>query len=88
VNWEIRFNLVLAVAVAISAISLVYFRFEERTLVKEMRTQEVARIAARQDNRMLKLEQQTWSSPWRIEKVAREQLSMVQPDFEDMVVIR
>ncbi len=87
-SWEIRINLVLAVAVSISAISLVYLRFEERTLVKEMRTQEVARITARKENRLLKLERQTWSSPWRIEKVAREQLSMVQPEFEDMVVVR
>jgi cell division protein FtsL len=74
-----RVNLVLLALLVACAISLVTSRHQERTLVAELTREHSRARAAEIEYGQLQLEQSTWSTPSRVEKVAREQLRMQMP---------
>ena len=72
----IRLNLVLLVAVVVSALYLVHMQFESRQLVVELDKAgaEARRLATEHDR--LQVEKRAQATPLRVEKLARDQLKM------------
>jgi len=72
----IRLNLVLLVAVVVSALYLVRLQFESRHLFVELdqATAEARRLVT--DNERLQVEKRAQATPLRVEKLARDQLHM------------
>jgi cell division protein FtsL len=72
----IRLNLVLLVAVVVSALYLVHMQFESRQLFVELdkASAEARRLATEQDR--LQVEKRAQATPLRVEKLARDQLKM------------
>jgi cell division protein FtsL len=71
-----RLNLVLLVAVLVSAIYLVRTQYESRTLTTELdrATSEARKLET--DNERLQVEKRAQATPLRVEKLAKEQLQM------------
>ena len=71
-----RLNLVLLLAVLVSALYLVRTQYESRTLVTDLdkATSEARKLET--DNERLQVEKRAQASPSRVEQVAREQLQM------------
>jgi cell division protein FtsL len=75
----VKLNLVLLAALVACALSLVTSRHQARKLFVELeREQKLARTYDVEFGQ-LQLEQSTWATPARIEKIAREQLKMQLP---------
>ncbi|MFO1278851.1 MAG: cell division protein FtsL [Burkholderiaceae bacterium] len=72
----IRLNLVLLVAVVVSALYLVHMQFESRQLFVELDKAgaEARRLATEHDR--LQVEKRAQATPLRVEKLARDQLKM------------
>ena len=72
----IRLNLVLLVAVVVSALYLVCMQFESRQLFVELdkAVAESRRLAT--DHERLQVEKRAQATPLRVEKLARDQLLM------------
>ena len=79
---------VLALAVLISAVAVVHTRHRHRSLFVTLQALEQERDALDVHWGQLQLEESTWGSHNRIERVARKRLGLVAPRPEDMVVIR
>jgi cell division protein FtsL len=79
---------VLGVAVVISALGVVYAKFQSRTLFAELQDLNKAQDRMDVEWGQLQLEQSTWSTHGRIESQARTRLGMVLPEPEKVVVIR
>ena len=72
----IRLNLVLLVAVMVSAIYLVHTQYQSRRLFVEVeKAQGIARKLELERER-LEVEKRSQATPLRIEKIAKEQLQM------------
>ena len=78
----------LLAAVMFSAIGVVYANHLTRTLFIELQALQAQRDDLNLDWGRLQLEQSTWATHARIEGIARKQLNMSQPNFDDVVVIR
>ncbi len=77
------FSLVLA-----SAILLIYSKHQSRKLFVELEQLRVEVDALNTEWSQLQLEQSAWSGHGRIERVARESLSMVMPESGDVVFVK
>ena len=77
-----RINLLLLAAIVASALALVSSRHQSRKLYNELSVEITS--AKRFDEEMgrLQIDQSSWSTPSRIERVAREKLAMRLPDVE------
>ncbi|MDH5361672.1 MAG: cell division protein FtsL [Gammaproteobacteria bacterium] len=80
--------LFLLAAVMFSAIAVVYVNHLERTLFVQLQAMQQQRDHLNLDWGRLQLEQSTWATHARIEGIARKQLGMSQPNFNEVVVIR
>lgn len=71
-----RLNLVLLVAVMVSALYLVRTQYESRNLTTELdkATSEARKLET--DNERLQVEKRAQATPARVEKLAKEQLQM------------
>lgn len=71
-----RLNLVLLVAVMVSALYLVRTQYESRRLTTELHrvTSEARKLET--DNERLQVEKRAQATPLRVEKLAKEQLQM------------
>lgn len=80
----------LTLAVTASALAVVYSQHRARALFVEL--QRLEREQAELDTQWgrLELEQSTWATQGRIERLARERLDMRLPDFEreEIVVLQ
>jgi len=74
-----RVNLVLLGLLVACALSLVTSRHQARKLFVDLEREQSRARAAEIEYGQLQLEQSTWSTPSRVEKVAREQLRMQMP---------
>jgi cell division protein FtsL len=81
-------TILLLAAVMFSAIGVVYANHLSRTLFIELQTLRASRDSLNQDWGRLQLEQSTWATHARIEGIARKQLGMIQPNFDDVVVVK
>jgi len=74
-----RVNLVLLGLLVACALSLVTSRHQARKLFVDLEREQSRARASEIEYGQLQLEQSTWSTPSRVEKVAREQLRMQMP---------
>ena len=79
----VLFSLVLA-----SAILLVYSKHQSRKLFVQLQQMEKEVDDLNTEWSRLQLEQGAWSDHGRIENVARERLSLVMPEADDVVFIQ
>ena len=77
------FSLVLA-----SAILLIYSKHQSRKVFVQLQQLKVEVDALNTEWSQLQLEQSAWSGHGRIESIARERLSMVMPEPDDVVFVR
>jgi len=78
---------ILAVAVLGSAMGVVYAQHQTRRLFVELRGLENAHNKMEVEWGQLQLEQSTWATHGRIEKMARKKLGMRIPEPGEVVVI-
>jgi cell division protein FtsL len=74
-----RLNLLLLAALLTCALSLVTSRHQARQLFVELEREQALARGYEVEYGQLQLEQSTWATPARIEKIAREQLKMRLP---------
>ena len=79
---------VLFVAVLSSAILLVYSKHQSRKLFVELQGLKQQVDESNTEWGQLQLEQSAWSGHGRIEQVARERLSMIMPNAEEVIFIK
>ncbi|NIR28611.1 MAG: cell division protein FtsL [Gammaproteobacteria bacterium] len=79
---------VLAAAVFVSALAVVYVKHRGRVLFVQLQTLERERDAMQVERGQLQLEESTWATHDRIERVARERLGLVIPSSEETVLVR
>jgi cell division protein FtsL len=77
------FSLVLA-----SAIVLIYSKHQSRKLFVELQQLNYEVDALNTEWSQLQLEQSAWSDHGRIEDIARNRLSMVMPESDDVVFVK
>lgn len=75
----VRLNLFLLAVLVACAVSLVTSRHQARKLFVELEREQAQSRAYDVEYGQLQLEQSTWATPGRVEKVAREQLRMQAP---------
>lgn len=78
---------VLLVLVVGSALGVIYSSYKSRQLFAELQTLNRESIHLEEEWGRLLLEQSTWASHSRIERVARSELKMVVPEAGDIVVV-
>jgi len=78
---------VFAVVCVISAIALIYTKHESRKLFVELEQLTVVRDQLNIEWGQLQIEQSTWATHARIEKVATDELSLVRPKSTEIYVI-
>lgn len=79
--------LVLGLCVLLSALGVVYSKHRSRELFKELQVLVAQRDDLNIEWGRLMLEQSTWATPSRVEKVARERLGMKVPSSEQVVIV-
>ena len=79
--------LTVAVICVVSAMALVYTRHESRKLFIELEQLTAERDALNIEWGQLQIEQSTWSTHARIERVAMEELSLSRPAATEIFVI-
>ncbi len=78
----------LGLTVVVSATGVVYAKYASRIHFAELESIRTKRDAAEVEWGRLQLEQSTWATHGRIEKIARERLRMRIPLVEEVKVIR
>jgi len=78
----------LAVAVILSATGVVYAKYASRKYFVELQALRAERDALDVEWGRLQLEQSTWATHGRIERIARKQLEMHIPSATEVIVIR
>jgi len=77
----------LAVALFVSAVALVYVQHYRRMQFVELRKLQHERDAMQVEWGQLKLEQSTWATHERIERLALEELDLHMPPVADIVLL-
>ena len=75
----VRMNLLLLAALVVCAVSLVTSRHQARELFVELGREQAKARAYETEYGQLQLEQSTWATPARVEKIARLELRMHMP---------
>ena len=75
-----RLNLFLLALIVLSSLALVTSQHQARKLYNELQVELASAKRFEEEMGRLQIEQSTWSTPTRIEKVARERLGMRLPD--------
>jgi len=78
---------VFASVCLVTAMALVYTRHESRKLFVELEELTRERDELNTEWGQLQIEQSTWATHGRIEKVAKEQLSLTRPDATRVYII-
>ena len=76
----VRLNIVLLGAIVLSALALVTSQHQSRKLYNELQLEQAAAKRFEEEIARLQVEQSTWSTPSRIERVARDRLGMRAPE--------
>jgi cell division protein FtsL len=80
-------ELLLVIAVMASAIGAVFAKHEVRKLFTELQALTTERDRLAMDWGRLQIEQSTWSTHARVERLAREQMGMIDPRVEQLLLI-
>lgn len=86
-NQPVFLALAFAAVCVVSAMALVYTRHESRKLFIELEQLTAERDALNIEWGQLQIEQSTWATHARIERVATDELSLFRPAATDVFVI-
>ena len=75
-----RLNLLLLALIVMSSLALIASQHQARKLYSELQMEQAAAKRFEEEMGRLQIEQSSWSTPTRIEKIAREHLGMRLPD--------
>jgi len=78
---------VFAIVCVLSAVAVVYTKHESRKLFVELEALSHERDALNIEWGQLQIEQSTWATHARIERVATDDLALVRPDTTEIYVI-
>lgn len=81
------FGSVLLVAIVLSAFMVIHSSHACRQLYAELQALEADQWYLQEDHSRLLLEQSTWASPHRVEKVATDELQMHSPVVGELKVV-
>jgi len=81
-------TLLLAMAVFISAVQVVLAQHRARHLFAELTSLQETRDKLNEEWGRLQLEQSTWATADRIERLARTKLHMTSPDVNSIVLLQ
>jgi cell division protein FtsL len=87
-SGKLLLSLILLIITFVSAISVVYVKHYNRKLFVEVQQLEKQRDEMEVEWGKLQLEQSTWATHARIERIAREKLQMVTPKTDDVIYIK
>jgi cell division protein FtsL len=76
----VRLNLMLLMLIVASSLALITSQHQARKLYNELQVEQAAAKRFEEELARLQVEQSSWSTPSRIEKVARDRLGMRAPD--------
>lgn len=79
---------VMTMLVLISALGVVFAKHQNRKLYAELTTLQKQRDAMDVEWGRLQLEQSTWATHGRIEKIARQRLGMRNVDYDKVVIVK
>ncbi|NOQ80459.1 MAG: cell division protein FtsL [Gammaproteobacteria bacterium] len=85
---KVLFIMILLIVTFVSAISVVYVKHYNRKLFVELQQQEKHRDDMDVEWGKLQLEQNTWATHARIERIAKEKLQMITPENKDIIYIK
>ena len=85
---KILFLAILLIVVSVSAISVVYVKHYNRKLFVELQLLEKERDRMEVEWGQLQLEQNTWATHARIDRLAREKLKMRTPVSNDIIYVK
>lgn len=80
-------NILLLLAVMISAMSIVYVTDLNRHQFSELQNLQLAKNDLNTQYGQLLLERNTWAAPARVQQIAENKLNMVLPDPQAVVVV-
>lgn len=80
-------NALALALILVSTFSVIYSTHACRTLYAQLQVLESAQWYLQEDYGRLLLEQSTWASHYRVEKVARSELGMQAPDLTRLSVV-
>jgi cell division protein FtsL len=83
----VRLNFLLLALIVVSSLALITSQHQARKLYNELQVEQAAAKRFEEEIARLQVEQSSWSTPSRIEKVARERLGMRVPDASRMRVL-
>ena len=83
----VRLNFLLLAVIVASSLALITSQHQARKLYNELQTEQAAAKRFEEELGRLQAEQSSWSTPSRIEKVAREKLGMRVPDLKQTRVL-
>ena len=84
---KIFFSFVVLIAVFATAIQIVISQHQSRKIFMEFQKLEIARDELNEEWEKLQIELAAWAADDRIEKIAREQLNMRDPDSNSVVLL-
>ncbi len=88
-NVRLSFVVPLLLAlVVLSALAVVYSKHQSRKLFVELNSLQKTRDAMEVEWGQLQLEQSTWATSGRIEKLARQRLGMTQMEYEKIIIVK
>ena len=79
---------ILLLLVVLSALAVVYSKHQSRKLFVELNSLQKSRDAMEVEWGQLQLEQSTWATSGRIEKLARQRLQMTQMEYEKIIIVK
>ncbi len=85
---KILLILILLIITFVSAISVVYVKHYNRKLFVNLQQLEKQRDNMEVEWGKLQLEQNTWATHARIERIARDRLQMITPENKDVIYIK
>jgi cell division protein FtsL len=86
-NTRVPLAIALALALLVSALATVYVQHYRRMQFVELRKLELERDQMQVEWGQLKLEQSTWSTHERIERLALEKLDLYMPPALEVVLV-
>jgi len=78
----------LSALVLVSALGVVFAKHQNRKLYAELAALQKQRDAMEVEWGRLQLEQSTWATHGRIEKIARQRLNMRNVDYDKVVIVK
>ena len=81
-------NGVVLLLVSVSAIGVIYSSYQSRQLFAELQDKKREEMRLQEQWGRLLLERSTWASPARIERIAKSQLNMIEPEQQAVTVVQ